>query len=612
MCGIFGYFGRSSHSEATIAKSLQVSRHRGPDQQAYQRFDNGFLGHVRLSIIDLSERGKQPMFDTQGKSWIVFNGEIYNFKKLRAALEQEHQFRSQTDTEVLLHGYHQWGIEGLLECIEGMFAFVIYDAHQNILVGARDHVGKKPLYYFHDQADGFGFSSTIQSLQVITPFRFTVNDAAVHEYLIKSFISQPQTIYKQAKSLMPGEYFRYDTQHRSLVICRYWNPDFSREEERPEEDWMCDIKESIIQAVEKRLVADVPIGAFLSGGIDSSLITSICLKELGFKLQTFTVRFPIEKYNEADVANKISHFLGSEHSEISAGTISPEEIEQIIEYFGQPFGDHSAIPTYMIAKHASERVKVVLTGDGGDEGFAGYTTSLAIQASEQLSPLLSLPPLKQILSKVPFLKRNKYVEWVRATNQRKEGYYVFDPHGRKGFRKFLSEMRYGTLDVDTPEMETWKSVQGDWVRRGQVVDFRYFLPYDYLVKTDVTTMAHGFEARSPLLDKNLILLAFRIPSSLKLKNKQTKYLLRQLLGSYLPQDITGLPKKGFSFTVDGWIAQHLPWVARTLDGAMCFLESYVSPALIMKLLDDHRHRQQSGRQLWLLLILALWYQKSRI
>lgn len=608
MCGILGYFGPQEHTEETVSKALNSFVHRGPDKQDFRSFDEGFLGHLRLSIIDLSESGDQPMSDAEGKHWIVFNGEIYNYRTLRNELSAKYDLRSTSDTEVLIYGYGEWGLKGLLERIRGMFAFVLFDRDRNKLVGARDHLGKKPFYYFAG-TDGFGFCSAIEPLKYLSPQPFTVNDFAVHEFLIKSFISQPDTIYNEVAALMPGHGFEMNLDDKEPSVFRYWNPDFQTEEERSEEEWLSLVRDQIFQSVEKRLVADVPIAAFLSGGVDSSLVVSIARREFNYDLQTFTVRFPVAEYNEADVAARIASHLGTRHHELDFNLNLTDDIETIAGYFGQPFGDHSAIPTYYIARGAAEHVKVVLTGDGGDEGFAGYSMSLALKMAEKYRGVFGIGPLNKTLSSVPALRDNRYLSWLLELNSRSGGRYVFDPHGKKGFRRYTDRM-HQTGDPDLGELRTWDSVQGDWVRKGQVVDLKHLLTNDFLVKTDVMTMAGSLEARSPLLDKDLIELAFRIPSKVKLKGNQSKYLLRQLVKDYLPDEISNLPKRGFSVPVDEWITANRQMVEDLLKNSMDFISQYVDEELVMNMLRGHGNGKNFGRQLWLLMMLAFWYKRN--
>lgn len=614
MCGILGYFNTqpSSQRERNMALAMKHIRSRGPDGEHIEYFENGCLGHTRLSIIDLSAKGRQPMSNFEGTLWLTFNGEIYNYKALRKELSAKYKFASNTDSEVLIYGYSEWGIDGLLERIEGMFAFVIYDVKKEKLYGARDHLGKKPFYYSTANS-GFGFASNIQALRaLIHGIPVQVNDNAVYEFLVKSYIAAPQTIYQEIFTLLPGHFFEYDINKKELYAKAFWEPSLHPTEERSESEWLKLVKEQLIQATEKRLIADVPIGAFLSGGIDSSLVCAIAKKELGYPVQSFTVRFAERAYNEADVAAKIAKHLGLNHHEFKFYEFLPEEIEDVIAAFGQPFGDHSAIPTYHVSNLAAEQVKVVLTGDGGDEGFAGYQTSLALHYAQRFRFILGNPLVKMASQSLPLLRSNKYVQGLTRLNTRRGGQYVVDINGKKGFRHLTEfwkcmDSRAQIQTIDAPEIRDWQAVSGDWVRKGQYVDLRSLLPNDFLVKVDVMTMASGLEARSPLLDKNLMRLAFQIPSEQKLKGRTTKYLLRKLVGEYVPDSISNLPKKGFSLPVDSWIRSNLLYVEARLNTARPFIDRYVDFMKVEQLLIQHKKGMQWGRQLWLLFALSLWY-----
>lgn len=611
MCGILGLIGVSCDLER-LEEASKLMKHRGPDQSGTMQDGTISLAHRRLSIIDLSEHGKQPMTNEDESIWIVFNGMIYGHHELRKQLSTNHVFKSKSDTEVLIHGYEEWGIEGLLERVDGMFAFSIWDKTKGKVFIARDRLGKKPLFYSFRNST-LSFSSSLNSLVELCPHSLTISGEAIQEYLVRTHISAPKTIYNEVSKLKPAHYIEFDTKGLNLELKRYWLPNFRDKIKINEKEAVQETKGRLIEAVRRRLDSDVPVGAFLSGGIDSSLITSIMSKELGQKMNTYTIRFDIDKYNEADAASEIADSLGSDHTEVPFDLNITNEIEDIVWHYGEPFGDHSMLPTFLVAKAARKDVGVVLTGDGGDEGFAGYYNSYALKVAKHFNSFLRPGFFRSIVKKSP-LGSVKKMRWLLELNAKKGGRYVYDPVGNKGYRREFNKIiadksssDKDLLKIDEHNDLLWNAEPLTWEDKGLFVDLQTTLPNNMLTKVDVATMAFGLEARSPFLDKNLMDFAFSIDADVKLKGYTTKYILRTLAREYLPASITDRPKQGFSLPVDEWITENEQFVMDYISSGKIFLSEYVDYEYFDELIKEHYSGQvKQGRRIWLMLILSIW------
>ena len=553
------------------------------------------------------------MFNEDGSVALIYNGEIYNFQELRKELTN-HTFQSKTDSEVLIHGYEEWGIEGLLNRIDGMFAFAIMDFRKNRLVLARDPLGQKPLFYSMEN-NALVFSSGLSALVKLLDHSPQVDESSLQQYLIQTFISGPQTIYEGVKKLLPGNFLVYDLDHGSHKIASYWTPEYKPHPSMKMEDAMESTRSLLKDAIRKRLVADVPVGAFLSGGIDSSLITSILFQELNYDCKTFTVKFNVDQYDESIVAREIAKKLGSEHHEYEFDLNLTQDLPGIIEMYGEPFGDHSALPTYYLSKHSVQHIKVALSGDGGDESFAGYNTSKALKAAQKFNTLLRNRSMFKLFRSV-LEGRNKRARWITAINERRNGQFIYDPMGDRGYRNYVGELFQEDSSVvlqrsDALNLDLWDHSKLDWVTRGLEIDLKNKLPWNMLVKVDVASMAHGLELRSPLLDRSLVEFAGTIPTSIKFPGYETKPLLRKLAANYLPSEIISRPKKGFSLPVDQWIRNNREYVEDNIRSSSDELGNFLNMDLIDQLMNKHyRSERDSGRQIWLILILSLWFKNQ--
>ncbi len=610
MCGILGFVGHKLNTQILI-KAAELMNFRGPDYGGIYQKDKINLAHRRLSIIDLSDNGNQPMFNENKKVSIVFNGEIYNYRQLRKLLNN-YRFQSTTDTEVLIHGYEEWGLDGLLRRITGMYAFAICDERIQSTYIVTDPMGQKPLYY-REKNGKFGFSSTIESLLCLEMGSVEINEEAAYDFFIQAFITGPHTIYKEIFKLEPATFLTYDWSTGLVKKNTYWQPKITNNSNLNDHQILEQSKSLLKDSIEKRLVSDVPLGAFLSGGIDSSLICSILTKDLGYDVNTFTVKFDNAKYDESEVATSIADHLGIKNKSINFDINLTEELSTIIANFGQPFGDHSVLPTYLLAKNARSDVTVALTGDGGDESFAGYNTSLALAAAEKFKRLLHNDVFCSLFD-YTLGRISKKARWIASIN--KDG-FIYDPMGDRGFRKLLQSVinnseRAASIikKVDSYNSHIWNSHNElSWLDRGLMIDLTNKLPNNMLVKLDVATMSSGLEARSPFMDKDLVEFALSIPSKRKIQGLSSKSILRKLLKNYLPDEIINRPKKGFSLPVDQWIVNNREFVNDIISTSYTDLDPFFKKEQISCLLDKHFNQKTNyGRQIWLILVFSMWLQ----
>lgn len=619
MCGICGTVSNSG-AQGRLLAALDRMVHRGPDQQGDLQRAAVRLGHRRLAIIDLSEQGRQPICNEDGSLWLVFNGEIYNFAELRSQLLAHHDFRSQTDSEVLIHGYEQWGIDGLLQRVRGMFAFALWDEPQATLHLVRDHVGKKPLYY-SQLGGGITFASTLPALLELLEPTPTVSSAAVLDYLTYLCVPAPRTIFDGVAKLPPAHRLEFRPGCSPQLIA-YWQPDFSQPQAGSEAEWLEQIEAQLKQAVCDRLVADVPVGAFLSGGVDSSLIVALMAQLSPQPVKTISVGFSEASFNELPYARQVAQLYGCNHSEQILHPDTASTLPELVFHYGEPFADHSALPTYHLAQAARRRFKVVLTGDGGDETFGGYRHLPAVAAAQRLQRLPA--PLKATLAQaLRALERQgvngiRKFRWVAEMAQGRQGTYVFDPVGGRTCRFYPAELLGPQLqptasryDSDALYAQLWQQLDNtSWVNRAQQIDFLTLLPDMLLPKVDVATMAHSLEARSPFLDLRVVELSSQIPIDLKLQGWQSKYLLKRLAAKYLPQELLQRRKQGFSLPTSQWLRGELSdLLEATLLSKAAQQRGFFTPTAVAELIAEHRQGQADhGQPLWSLLMLELWFQ----
>lgn len=622
MCGICGIvdYSRNPIDGKKIALMRDIMLRRGPDSADTKIFPYAALGHRRLAIIDLSTSGNQPMTNEKGDLWLVLNGEIYNYRELRDELiKAGHCFRSNTDTEVLLHGFEEWGMEALLKRINGMFAFALWDMVHNKLYGARDRLGKKPLYY-SVLNNKFFFASDIKSVLSGLGHDVSVSSDSIAKFLYWGYIPGPETIFSEIKHLPPGSWFRFSQD--GLRTQRYWSISFSKKTRMTFPEAIEAVDHEIKQAVKRRLYSDVPLGVFLSGGVDSSLITFYMSQLNDSQIRSFSVGFNESAHDERDYAREVAAHCHTKHTEYLGQANSMNILPLLVGEFGQPFGDAAAIPTYLIAQAVRRDVTVALTGDGGDESFAGYSHHQGRYLGGMLSWLMPDNFIKFLVNQT-FGAYDTGRDGFMPSAKRFLRYCSNDPFFSFSSPNYWDMEQLGFLcsnqmdaefdheSILSPAIHALKSFDGDsLIDRALHLDFAMLLPYDYNIKVDVATMANSLEARSPFIDYKVVELAASIQPTFKVKLWERKYLLKQLAARYLPREIIFRPKHGFSVPINEWMRREwVPMAKEILFGKQAKERGLFDLNYIEQCFQEHLTRKkQHGFRLWLLVCLELWFQ----
>jgi len=615
MCGIIGAIGVSDPQVAErVARAANLMLHRGPDDWGVYSDPHAALGFRRLSIIDLSLAGHQPMISRDKSAVLIFNGEIYNYRDLRRQLEPHYEFSSQTDSEVLLNGYLAWGWDELLRRIDGMFAFAIWDVRKRRLHVARDRAGKKPLFYART-SEGLVFASTLNAVLDLHRSRPEVDPLAIDAYLSYQAVPAPLTAFEGVKQLPPAHTLVFNLDQPEPVVERYWDVRYTPKLKLSEPELLEHLDGLVRHAVRQRLMSDVRLGAFLSGGVDSSLVVAMMARELSAPVEAVVIGFADPVFDERPHARKAAACLNVHLHDHELPADAVDALPEIIWHYGQPFADVSMVPTYFVAKYARQHVTVVLNGDGGDELFGGYARPVVARAAAHYRRMLPAAIRRSIgdwfsdndskaLRKISLL----------AKAGRFDGHRAF-PYER-GFQDFRDLMytdsfRRKTSAVDPSEhyRAAWDQADAaDDVDRVLCLDFKTYLPDQLLTKMDVSTMAHSVEARSPLLDKQLIEFAATIPTSLRLRGFTTKYLLKKLAARYVPPEIVYRKKRGFVMPVGDWLRRELSGSMRAVLQSKSFAErNWIRPESINRMIAEHSARQRNwAEQLWTLFVLELW------
>ncbi len=622
MCGIFGIQSAKPAHFERAEQQLGVIRHRGPDEQGTWVQDGVFLGSCRLRIIDLLG-GRQPMVNESAGTVIVFNGELYNYRDLKPALQAKgHTFRTESDTEVVLRGYEAWGME-CLKRFNGMFAFALWDSRERLLFIARDRIGEKPLYYYRE-ADRFVFASEIKSIVADPTIPREINPRGLTNYLAFGHALAPDTIYKNIVKLLPGHYLTL--KGGRLETVQYWDvgdePQIAEDRRPREEEYVERLLYLLDDSVRRRMVADVPVGAFLSGGIDSSAIVGLMKRHATGQVKTFSLGFTAGgAYDELSDARRVAKHFDTEHHELAVGHVDvAEALQRLVYHFDEPFSDPANIPVYLLSEFARKHVTVVLTGEGGDELFGGYRRYVA----EQAAPLYQILPravgasllpgiarliprfrrMKRILSTLPIREApTRYAAWqeVFSSDMRRE---LMDP---------LISGRVGSYEPNWQYDHYYRHSQNgrspvDHLNRLMYVDVKTWLPDTYLEKLDKATMACSIEGRLPFLDYRLVELANQIPSSYKIRGLATKRILKRALQGLLPPEVLRKPKHGFAVPTDPWFRGELTaYIFETLLDDRARRRGYFNFPYIERLYRLHRDGGEVyDAQLWLLLNFELW------
>ncbi len=628
MCGICGQVScdrRQQINEDLIHRMADVIAYRGPDESGVYVNGHVGLGHRRLSIIDLST-GQQPMSNARQDLWLVYNGEIYNFRELRQDLEKRgYRFNTTSDTEVLIHLYDEYGTACVNE-LRGMFAFAIWDVRRQRLFLARDRIGQKPLFY-RETDDCISFASEIKSLLQDPAYSASINLTAMHHYLTYQYIPPPDTMFQGILKLPPAHTLVYEG--GKTRVERYWDLRYIPKVQMNEHDMEEHLDALIHESVKLRMISDVPIGAFLSGGIDSSLIVAIMSQYADKPVKTFSIGFQEDEFNELPYAQVVAQRYNTEHHEYIVEPDAVDILPKLVWHFDEPFGDSSAIPTYYVSQMTSQHVKVALNGDGGDESFAGYLRYLGytfgryyqripkIVRTHGITPFLalfnpegnSLPPaLRKNLRRLKFLndlsqepRERQYARFMTIfPNALKTELYCHEV-AQQFHRHDSLEYMFEYFHTDHTDHFTDAMLFSDVMT---------YLPGALLVKVDRTTMAHSLEGRSPFLDHILMEFAASLPANSKLHGTTLKFLLKKIGAKWLPQQILSRRKQGFGVPLERWFRHELRDMVHDTLASSAFVQAGIfKQAVIDRIIHEHHTGiQRHQYRIWLLLNLELWYR----
>jgi asparagine synthase (glutamine-hydrolysing) len=626
MCGIAGvlYRDRERPVDQTVLTAMgNAIAHRGPDAEGFLIEPGLGLMHRRLSIIDLAG-GDQPIANEDGSVQVVFNGEIYNYQHLRTGLRARgHRFRTDSDTEVLVHLYEEHG-EDLVDHLRGMFAFALWDRTQRHLLLARDRLGIKPLYVYRD-AEKLVFGSELKALLAHPGVARAIDPAAIEDYLTFGMVPGPRSIFKRIEKLPPAHTLLVEPRSLQRSPRRYWQLHLHSDDRLSADEWREAVQSKIAETVRAHLIADVPVGAFLSGGLDSGMIVALSAEHTTGTLRTFSIGFREDAFNELPFARAVATRYATQHAEEVVTADAAALLGALVHYYDEPFADASALPTFLLARLAARSVKVALSGDGGDEAFGGYARyahDLREAALRRHLPIwlrrMVLRPLAACWPKADWLPRTLRAK-TRLTNLSLDGDMAYANTltvCRQPLRRtLLAPDLASALDGHDPARivrENYRLASRDDPLGGMItVDVATLLPDRYLVKVDRASMAHGLEVRPPLLDHELLELTARLPSRWKVHRGETKWLFKQICASYLPPSVVERPKQGFDMPVDAWLRGPLrdTFEANVL-GSQAPVGDLINQATARRLYRAHcTGVGRFGDALWALLVLATWTQR---
>lgn len=624
MCGIVGFVNRDGRpaDRGTLEAMNHAIVHRGPDDDGFYLSENVALAMRRLAIIDLAS-GKQPIHNADRTKWIVFNGEIYNYRELRSDLEAlGHEFYTKSDTEVIIHLFDEYGLE-CLQHLRGMFAIAIWDETDKSLFLARDRVGKKPLLYSHQPNGDLIFGSEFAAVLTHPSVSREVDMQAIDSFMSYLCIPAPQTAFKQIRKLEPGHWLRWKA--GEIELQRYWLPDFSKKIAITEEEAIVETTRILRESTKMRMISEVPLGAFLSGGVDSSVVVALMAQESEKPVKTFSIGFEEQDFSELKYAKRVAEHVGAEYHEFIVRPNALEVLPTLVEHYGEPYADSSAIPTYYVSRETRKHVTVALNGDGGDESFAGYERHMAMQIAELYRgiPLV----LRKALIEGPVnllpsseLKKTRIRDVQRFFNSANEDRAI------RYFRWMSTFKPAVKPDIYTAEFAS--AVDGyepshfldQWFARSNgsgvldttlLTDQMTYLPNDLLVKVDIASMANSLEARSPFLDHKLIEFAASLPEHLKMKRFRTKSLLKKVAERLVPSEVIYRRKMGFGVPVGRWFrAEMKDFVRGVLLSERSLKRGIIKPEAMRRYVDEHTDgRFDHAFQIWSLLMLELWFQR---
>ncbi|MEE2792283.1 MAG: asparagine synthase (glutamine-hydrolyzing) [Acidobacteriota bacterium] len=622
MCGIAGKLVGASGATVEpqlVARMTAALRHRGPDAQGVWTAPGIGLGSRRLAVIDLSDRGRQPLSNEDGLIRVVFNGEIYNFRELRHELEMRgHRFRSASDTEVIVHLYEEEGPE-FVRRLDGMFAFALWDARTRALMLARDRLGQKPLFYWQ-HGDTVVFGSEPKALFQDSTVPVEVDQEAIHHYLTYGYVPAPRSAFKHIRKLAPAHYMM--VRDGKTRLSRYWSLDYEPKRQASIEDLEAELDELLGRAVARRLVADVPLGVLLSGGLDSSAVVALMRRSGAGEINTFAIGFDQPQYDERPYARAVATAFDTKHHEFVVRPNITELLPRLVYHYNEPFADSSAVPTWVLTEMAGRSITVALSGDGGDEAFLGYDRYAGAVVTDQLDRLpeglrrgiaravgwlpngsakTALTRLRRFAGGLDIEPYKRYGRWISM---------LLDEHKKQLYTPEFSAAWGGLDSLDL--LEEWCCGSGALatVERLADADVGMYLPDDLLVKMDIASMANSLEVRSPFLDHQVVEFAASLPVSLKLRPGASKYLLRRVMKSHLPQAILKRRKMGFGVPIDHWLRGDLRELAYDVLLSRAATErGYFDSTTVRRYLDEHAlGRAQHHMRIWGLLMLELWHQ----
>ena len=624
MCGIVGIVNNSALpvDRELLGKMNFLIRHRGPDEDGFYLKDNVGLAMRRLSIIDLAS-GQQPIHNADKTKWIVYNGEIYNYRELRKDLNKRgHRFYTNSDTEAVLHLYDEEGAD-CLRHLRGMFAFAIWDERERSLFIARDRVGKKPLLYSHQPNGDLIFGSEFQALLQHPLVTREVDYEALDEYMSFLCVPAPKTAFKSIRKLEPGHWLKW--KDGAIETKRYWQPDFSTKIKITEEEAIQETTRLVRESTRLRMISEVPLGAFLSGGVDSSTVVALMAEESSLPVKTFSIGFEEQDFSELKYARRVAEHVGADYNEFIVRPNALEVLPTLVEHYGEPYADSSAIPTYYVSRETRKHVTVALNGDGGDESFAGYERYSAMMIAERYAripgivrkaliekPISMLPASELKRSRIRDAKR-----FLRAANlSRTKRYYrwmsTFDSDAKSAI--YTADFAAATAGRDASAvLEEWfATANGSGVLdAAMLTDQMTYLPNDLLVKVDIASMANSLEARSPFLDHKVIEFAASLPEELKMRRFETKSLLKKVAARLVPREVIYRRKMGFGVPIGKWFRGEMKdFVRDVLLSSGSLGRGIVRPEMIERYVNEHIAGQRDHSfQLWTLLMLELWFRR---
>lgn len=618
MCGVAGIVSVTPPDPEVVRAMCDLIVHRGPDGEGLHSDAQAALGMRRLAIIDVAG-GDQPVYNEDRSVVAVFNGEIYNFAELRTDLRnQGHRFRTNSDSECLVHLYEEYG-DDLVHRLRGMFAFALWDAKERRLLLARDRVGKKPLYYRH-AGDSLAFASELKALGALPGLSRDLDLVALHHYLTYQYVPAPWSIQRGVRKLPPGHLLSW--QDGRVSVRRYWALDYTPGPEIGEQEALERTRELLLDATRVRMIAERPLGAFLSGGIDSSAVVAAMARLSAEPVKTFSVGFEDARYDEREHAGAVARRYGTDHHELVVGPSALAALPTLTWHFDEPFADSSAIPSFFVAQLSRRHVTVALNGDGGDEAFGGYARyALMARAGRLRIPVGARPVLGRL--------GGSLVQGGPVGSRRRRAGHALQLLGQPPHRQYARLMSYFTPEQKHALYTDWMreelagtdsyelldqafdaSHAADPLNRLMDVDVNTYLPGDLLVKVDITTMANSLEGRSPFLDHRLMEWAAGLPAGLKVRGGTTKYLLKKALEDWLPFDLLHRPKQGFGIPLGDWLRTDLRDLAwDVLTDRTASSRGLFRPEAVRTLLTEHEQGQNHASRLWALVQFELWHRR---